>query len=417
MITALPLLVACLLGQGFFSGSEIALVSADRVQLRAEATDGSSGAAIALQLLEHEDRLLATCLVGTNVCVITSTTVVASILWSYGYSSDIAVVLCWVPFALLLGEALPKTVYAHHANLLAPVVAQILSPVQIVLTPLLWVVGGWARVLSFLAGTTEERALTRQEIMMMITETEPEDISADDHRMIQRVFQITEVTVEECMTPLVDVDAIAVESTLQDAGEIAVRNAHTRLPVYEERVDRIIGVVHTQDLLFGNDPASSVRTILRPVKYVPETKRIDELLHEMRREREHFAVIQDEYGGSVGIVTIEDLLEEIIGDIRDERDNEEDEIRRISDHEWRMSARLEIDKLAQAVGAEVPAGDFETVAGWILAETGRIPRTGELVQIGEYRFRIEEATPRALTSLHLTIGAPEPATRRSTAGT
>ncbi len=413
MIATFAALVACLGGQGFFSGSEIALVSADRLTLKSEAEKGSGGAALALRLLEHEDRLLATCLVGTNICVITGTTLIARALHSYGYEGELWVAICWVPFALVLGEALPKTVYSHHATLLAPVVAQILSPIQTLLTPLLWIVSGWARLLSWSAGTTGEHALTRQEILLMITDQEPEDISEDDHRMIQRVFQITEVTVEECMTPLVDVDALPVEATVREAGELAVKNAHSRLPVYEDRIDSIVGVVHSQDLLFGTDPNASVRAVLRPVKYVPETKRIDELLHEMRREREHFAVIQDEYGGSVGIVTIEDLLEEIIGDIRDERDSEEDEIRRLSEREWRVSARLEIDKLAQAVDREVPAGDFETVAGWILSTTGRIPRTGELVRIGEFAFRIEEASPRALTTLHLTLGADAQAPRRA----
>jgi CBS domain containing-hemolysin-like protein len=210
------------------------------------------------------------------------------------------------------------------------------------------------------------------------------------------------------------VDLVAVDAPIREATTAAVRNGHTRIPVYEERVDHIVGVVHAQDLLFGAADDSPARSVLRPVKYVPDQKRVDELLHEMRREREHFAVVVDEYGGSVGIVTIEDLLEEIIGDIRDERDQEGPGLRRIADNEWRVPARVHIDELERAIGRTLPPGDYETIAGMILSETGRIPRTGEIVKVGDLRFRIDESNERAIQTVHVTVPPKEGVVRRKT---
>lgn len=401
-------ITASLLMQGCFSGSEIALVGADRLRLETRAQQGDTGASLALALLSREDRMLATCLIGTNLCVVAGTTAVSYLLWQRGFEQEWLVALCYAPFALMLGEALPKSVFQHHATALAPYVARFVRAAQVLFTPALWLVGAWATLLSRLIGSNRRAGLTRQEILWLLQEPRSASIHPDDQKMIQRVFAITETMVEECMTPLVDVDAVPISASVREAMEVAVRNGHSRLPVYEDRVDHIVGIVHAQDLLFGGDDGrvgldDTVRAVLRPVKYVPDSKRVDELLNEMRREREHFAVVVDEYGGSVGILTIEDLLEEIIGEIRDERDTDEEGIRRVSETEWRLPARVEVEPLEHAIGRELPDGDYETVAGLILQTTGRIPAKGEIVKVGELLFRIEDANERAILTVHLTV--------------
>lgn len=403
-------IAACLFSQAMFSGSEIALVSADRLKLADQAAGGSAGARLALDLIAREERLLGTCLIGTNVSVITATAFTSALLARYGLHGEYLVAAVFVPIALVFGEALPKTVYHHHATLIAPYAARFIAVCQWVFVPALLVVDAWGELLARVFKSRRVRGVTRQEILLLLEDPDHESMEPGEQQMIRRVLEIHEATVGQCMTPLVDVHALGSESTFETAALACVRSGHTRLPVYEDRVDNIIGIVHAQDLLFEvNTELTPIKSVVQTVKYVPESKRVDELLQEMRREREHFAVVVDEYGGSVGIVTAEDLLEQIIGDIRDESDkDEQDGIRRLGEAEWRLSARVEIEQLSTAIGREVPSGDYETIAGLVLSQMGKIPRKGEAVTIGDLTFRVDEATERAIVAIHLTVAPPTP---------
>lgn len=395
----IALIACCLLAQGFFSGSEMALVSADRTRLQARADDGDSGAALALTLLQQEERLLGTCLIGTNIALVTGSTITIHLLLAHHAPEEWIATLLFVPLALTFGEALPKTVYAHHADALAPVLARPLRVLQWAFTPLLVVVSTWSRLLK---RGSAERPIRREDIVELLDE-KTGTIDAEDRRLIQRVFAMTELTVERCMTPLVDVYALAENATVAEAIDVVLSRGHSRLPVYRDRVDNIVGVVNHRDLLYGPEDHESIAGIVQPVRFVPDSKRADELLREMRRDNDHFAVVVDEYGGSVGLVTIEDMLEEIIGDIADERDKAVPAIRRLGEREWRVPARAEIEELEDAIGRKLPDGDYETVAGLILAATGRIPEAGEVIRVGRFTFHIEVASERAIRTVRLTL--------------
>ncbi len=399
-IAGIPLVLACLGLQGFFSGSEIAMVSANRTRLTTRKEEGHRGSAIALDLLEHEELLLGTCLIGTNLCVISGTFLVSSMLHGAGVHSEWVVALAFVPFALILGEALPKTVYQYHANTIAPVVAFPLRALQGLFAPLLWVVTHWAGALRRLTGKAESTALSRAEILDLL---EDPDIDPEETRMIRSIFEITKTPVEEVMTPLIDVHGVASNATVDDAITVALKSGHSRIPVFRERVDNIVGVLHAQDLLFGNRDGQTLEQMVRSVPFVPESKRVDALLNDMRRSPEHFAVVVDEYGGTVGVVTVEDLLEEIVGEIRDERERDEHTIMKIDDKRWRVPARAEVEHLEEVLGRPLPAGDYETVAGMLLEKFGHIPKVGEVVRIDDMIFRVEAASERAIGVVLLTI--------------
>jgi CBS domain containing-hemolysin-like protein len=272
------------------------------------------------------------------------------------------------------------------------------------------VVRAWARAVGAVTGSARRTPISRQEILLLLQtpnsggELGNGELGVEEHQMIRRVFAITERSVKECMTPLVEVDGVPSTAMVRDAVEVAVKNGHSRLPVYEGRIDHIVGVVLARDLLFGTEDRTPIRELLHTARHVPGSKRVDELLQEMRREREPFAVVVDEYGGAVGIITVEDLLEEIIGEIQDERESDELGIRRLSETEWRVPARVEVAALERAIGERLPEGDYETVAGLLLANTGRIPVQGEIVQIGAIRFRIEQSNERALQSVLVRTG-------------
>jgi CBS domain containing-hemolysin-like protein len=198
------------------------------------------------------------------------------------------------------------------------------------------------------------------------------------------------------MTPLVDMVAVSEESLSGEAIELTVQTGYSRLPVYRERIDNIVGRIEARDLLAAPRDDIPVAQLMRPVHFVPESKRIDELFREMRDEADPMRIVVDEYGGSVGVVTLEDLLEEILGDIEDERDHAAPGIRATAPDEWRVPARTELEELEEAIGHSLPPGDYETVAGLLLAALGRIPEPGEKVRVGRHVFYIEAASERAI---------------------
>ncbi|TNE91223.1 MAG: HlyC/CorC family transporter [Deltaproteobacteria bacterium] len=399
----IAIVLACLGLQAFFSGSEMALVSADSLKLSARAKEGNRGAELALSMLEAETRLLGTCLIGTNLSLITGTTVASLVILARPGAQPWLPTAIMVPMLLVFGEALPKTVGNYHGTTLAPYLARPLRIAQLLFTPLLALVTAWDRLLSSVTGVVDSAGVTRQEILLLLDEKSDGPIAEGDVRLIKRIFQITETPVEDVMTPLVQVHALAEDADVAEAVQAFIRTGHSRLPIYRDRVDNLIGVLHHQDVLFG-DADASITDLVREASYVPESKRVDELIREMREIRVHFMVVVDEYGGGVGVITLEDLLEEVVGEIHDERDRDELRIRQLSANSWRMQAQVEIEQLADRIGREVPEGDdYETVAGLLLSHLGRIPEIGEVVDIEGLRFRIEEADARAIRRVHLIV--------------
>lgn len=399
--------VACLLVEAFFSGSEMAMVNADRIKLRSLADAGNTGAARALALLAHEDKLLGTCLIGTNLSTVTGATLVATSIGALDLQLGAAAGLAYVPFTLIFGEALPKSIFQHHADRLAPAIATPLRFAQVVFSPGILIVSAWSRALDRVVGQGNDAPVSREEIVDLLDEAGGGGAIADeDRRLIQRVFEISETPVDEVMTPLVHVEAIADDATIAEASALAIETGHSRLPVYRERIDNLIGVVHVSKLLFATAPDGPLAPLIEPVSYVPTVKRVDHLLAEMRQRREQIAVIVDEYGGSVGIATIEDLLEEIVGEIHDERDEAEPAIQQVGEREWRVPAGAEIEEVADAIGFPLPEGDYETIAGCVLASLGRIPKQGDTAQVGELTIVVEEATERAIVTVRILLPPP-----------
>ena len=246
-----------------------------------------------------------------------------------------------------------------------------------------------------------DRPVTRADIQVLLDATTDPNLTAADKAMIRRVFAFTEAVVEEAMVPLIHVIAVPEETTVADAADQMIKSGHSRLPVYRERVDDITGVVLHQDLMNEKDWTRPVAEIARTPLFIPETKRVDHLLLDLRRARLRMAVAVDEYGGSVGIITVEDLLEEIVGDIEDEMDREKTRVRRVGEREWLAVGHAEREHLESKVGLDLPDGDFETVAGFILTQTGRIPKAGEQVEAQGHLLTVNKANDRAIQEVHI----------------
>ncbi len=398
--TVLILLIVALLPvSGFFSGAEIAMVSADRMKLRADAEQGKRGAILALQMLQQPTRMLGTCLVGTNLAAISIATLGTQLVLTTTDVHPSLAFLLVVPFTLTFGEMIPKAVYQHHADTLVPYAVYPLRFLSLVLSPVLWVFDQVARLAG--GANHSERPVTRADIQVLLDATDDPNLTAADKAMIRRVFEFTEAVVEEAMVPLIHVVAVPEDISIAEAAERMIKSGHSRLPLYRERVDDITGVVLHQDLMRETEWSRPVSEIARTPLFVPESKRVDHLLLDLRRARLRMAVAVDEYGGSVGIITVEDLLEEIVGEIEDEMDREKTRVRRVGEREWLAVGHAEREHLEEKVGLVLPDGDFETIAGFILTQTGRIPKAGEQVEEQGHLLTVNKANDRAIKEVHV----------------
>lgn len=385
--------------EGFFSGSEIALVSADRMQLRDQAGQGKLGARLAIKLLDKPAWALGTCLVGTNLSAISASTLVAGLVTSRLGLPAAAAAAFVVPLTLTFGEMVPKALYQHHANVLAPLVSLLLYPLSVVLRPALWVLD---RISHLLGGAAHgAKGISRRELQLLLEGGKSRDLSPEDRKLLSRVLAFNEGTVEDAMVPLIEVMALAEGATINDAARRMTESGHSRLPVYRDRIDSILGIVLHQDIIAAPDWTQPISTLVRAPMFVPETKRIDQLLVEMRRLKQRMAVAIDEYGGAVGIITIEDVLEELVGEIEDESDRPDALVRRVGEREWLASGRAEREHLETSAGLTLPEGGFETLAGYVLAVLGRVPAAGEQLTVGRFTLTIMKASDRAITEVRL----------------
>ncbi len=409
LLCLLMLAVLCL--QAFFSGSEIAMISASPVKLQSLEESGHVGAARARKLLASEDTLLGTCLIGTNLCLVSNSALAVRLGSELGVINPLWVTLLLTPVLLIFGEALPKTILQHHADRLAPVLSLPIRLFQLLFLPLLALVSGWNVLLSlFTPGERAQLKITRNDLVVLLEEGQQSPIPDEDIRIIVGVLSFSERTVEEVMTPLVRVEAFHANLSVAAARRAVQQSSHSRFPLFLRRIDHLLGFVHHSNLLFTEDDALPLRELMEPVRFVPGMKKAEALFREMRELGEQMAVVVDEYGGCVGIITREDLLEELVGEIEDEHDIQKVGVVRMEDGTLSIPGRTEWDILPDEIDLADYADEVETVAGVILSVLQRLPVQGETCAVGPHRFRIEECTDRSITRvrwLHKVEAEPE----------
>ncbi|PSR34937.1 MAG: hypothetical protein C7B46_03215 [Sulfobacillus benefaciens] len=387
-----------------YSMAETAMMALSRGKVRQLAEEGVSKASWLERLIREPNRLLSTVLVGNNLTNIVASTVAAGLFIAYFGSSGITIsTIVMTLVILLVAEITPKTFAAHNpervALRLAPfleVSARIFYPIVRVLT---WIGVGFIRLLG---GRAEGgRIITEEEIRTMVEVGEEEGLlEAEEREMIQGIFDLGDTVVREVMVPRIDVQALPATATLGEAWDAVIQWGHSRLPVYRVTIDDVIGVIYARDILLyikERPHETPIQDLVRPVQYVPETKKVDELLTDFRRRRSHIAVVLDEYGGTAGIVTIEDLLEEIVGEIQDEYDTEEVAIRRIDENTIDVEGLASLDEINELFGVDLPHEDFDTVGGLILHLLGRAPVEAEVVTLDGLEFTVTKVTGRRVT--------------------
>lgn len=407
------LLVAVFVGlEGFFSGSEIAVISANRIRLRHRADHGDRRAQNLLDLLEVPEQLLATTLVGTNVSVVVATTLATvALIRLFGGAGELYALLLMWPLALVFGEIVPKTIFQENADRLALRVIRPLRWAMVAFRPISTVVGGVARLLVARKEHARSPFVTKEEIESLVHSAERGvDLEVGERLMIRRIFEFGDTPVKEVMVPLVNLVAVPADATPERVIDKVVTSGFSRIPVYRDEIYDIIGLINAFDLLILPENVSTIEDIIMPVHYVPEAKRKDDLLRELQQEKVHMAVVVDEYGGAVGIATVEDLFEEIVGEIHDEYDASQAWYKELPDGSYMVDARMELDHLEEEIGLALPLGDYETLGGFLLTHLETIPRTGQAVEVRGARLEVKEADDRSVKSVLVEIIEPPPAT-------
>ncbi len=416
---SLAVVVAAVLASAFFSAAEMAFIAANRVRLRHMAEQGVRIARGYMEAFQHPERLLSAAMMGVTIAHVSASALTTAFLlrWlgeggPFWATAPFWATVILTPIMLVFGEILPKALTQQRATGVALWTFDPLRGAAWLLTPLLWVahpiVGA---ILRGLGRRERHDPFVSRDDLRLLFQVEPDgptDVREEEREMIEGIFDLGETAVREVMVPLVDVVAIPQEATVVEAAARLQASGHSRLPVYRERIDNVIGIVTVLDILQRGAEEETVQALLRPAPYVPETKRIDELLREMQRQRIQLAVVVDEYGGSEGIVTVQDIVEEIVGEIEDAPERRPSPLTPLPDGSYLVPARMNIDELNEALEWDLPKKDYETVAGLILSVLGRIPRPGEQITVDRFELTVVDADERRILKAKVKARPPAP---------
>lgn len=368
----------------FFSSSETALTTVNRHRLRAAADGGNVRASLVLSILEDQPKMLTAILIGNNIVNLSAsalTTVLASKLGGRGSIAIATGVLTFL--VLLFGEITPKTLATIHAEKLSLRYAPVIQMIMTLLTPLIVLVNSLSRlVLKLRRVNPDERPdnMTEDELRTIVEVSHEEGvIESDEKKMINNVFDLGDSQARDVMVPRVDVVFVDINAGYEEVLEIFRDNRFTRIPVYEESPDNVIGIINMKDLvLYRQDKEFRIRDFLREAFFTHEFKSTTELFHEMRRERVTMSIVLDEYGSTVGIITMEDIVEEIVGEIRDEFDEEElEDLKKAGDGEYLVAGSYKLDDLNDALGTELISEDYDSIGGYLVGLLDHFPDPGE----------------------------------------
>ncbi|OLC00336.1 MAG: HlyC/CorC family transporter [Chloroflexi bacterium] len=423
-LVELIVLIVCFFIAALASGTETALTSVGRLRVRFLAEQGSEAAVILQRLRADPNRFLSTVLFTNTLALIVASTATAlmsdSILtragvpdaWRLWLTLFVSLLLSVV--LLIVAEVTPKTLAIAHAERWALAAAGPVDRVAIFLSPILWAVTIISRGIT---GGRGGRApyLTEEELLTVLHVSEEQGvIEEQEHQMIHGIIEIGDKTVRELMIPRTDIVAIDRDVQLREIVKLFKQYRHTRMPVYENDIDHVIGLIHTKDLLLFYTLSSSekfdIDQMLRPIEFTPEQKKVDELLNEMRLKKQHMEIVVDEYGGTAGLVTLEDLLEEIVGEIRDEYDTaEQDLLQLTSDHEARVDAGFPLEELNERLHLNIEeSGDYDSVGGYVHAMLGKIAEAGDSFQSGRAKWIVEKVKGRRIETVRLVSEEPWP---------
>ena len=401
------IVASCIFGEAFFAASELSIVSSNEFALRKRPERQRCGKRV-LWFRDHPDRLFGTTLLGTNLSTVTGSTVASlTLLQIDPERGEWWAMLLMAPLVLIGGEIIPKSIAQARALELS----QFLSAAQICeympesadyFRPSIHNI--FVSSLGIDPSDNDSVASREDLVLVMQATDDPGEIEDEEREMITRIFAFSELSARDCLVPLAEMVGIDKHTSVSEAVGMIMDNGYSRLPVFESRIDNVVGILHHLDLLTARNPDLPVGQLMRPAYFVPETQEIDELLVVLKREAASAAIVVDEFGGAVGLITLEDIIEEIVGEIHDEFDSTTGLWRAVNDG-FLIDARASVEQLNQDLSMNIPnASNYETIAGFVLAQLRHIPRIGEAVVIDEnHRLVVTQASPRAIQQVKIYV--------------
>lgn len=398
----------CVLITAFFTAAETALISSDKVFLSKRRKEGNKSAALALKQLENVDYLLSNTQFGANLFIATATTLASLFVKKTAVDDSVWIFAVFAPLVLIFSDSLPKVIGRTFAERLALLSAMPLFLFSKSLGPVLLLISFYTTRLSKFVGLGRQDSLsrrkkTREELQALVSESDSEsEIRLGHKRMIKKILDFSQQNVKKVMLPLVNVDAVDKNATVQEAIDLFETLRHSRLPVYDERIDNIVGILHFPDMFRCRFPdEEKVHRYMRPALFVPEMQQLETLTKEMQNAE--MAVVVDEYGGAVGIVTKEDVLEEIVGDISDEWDESSLGIMEISTDSFLVDVTTPIEQINERLKIHVPKGEYETLSGFLLLQFNRIPEEGDELYYANFKVKVHRANERAIETVIIQV--------------
>ena len=404
LIIALVFLVAC---SAFFSASETAFSSLNQIRLKSRAEDGDASAARVLAMAEKYDKLLSTILIGNNIVNIAAASI-GTILFTRALGAERGATMSTIVLTivvLIFGEVTPKSLAKEMPETVATAVSPMLNLLMVLFTPLTWLFSQWKRLLGHFVHSTEEDTITEGELMTMVSEAENDgELTDRESELIRSAIEFDDVEVEEILTPRVDVVAVEDNTSLDEVAQTFAESGYSRLPVYHDTTDNIIGVVHEKDFYLARlKKETSLEELVKPTLYTTGSTQISQLLRTLREQHHHLAVVVDEYGGTEGIITLEDILEELVGEIWDEHDEATEDFHKQSDGSWIVLGSASVDDLYEMLGLpEDEDIDSNTVNGLVQEKTCHLPKVGDRFTLGSYDGVVTRTAKRRVTEVRLT---------------
>lgn len=395
----------------FFSASETAFSSLNQIRLKSRAEDGDSSAARVLAMAEQYDKLLSTILIGNNIVNIAAASI-GTILFTQMLGAERGATVSTIVLTiivLIFGEVTPKSLAKEMPEKVATAVSPFLVLLMTLMTPLTWLFTQWKKLLGHFVHSGEADTITEGELMTMVSEAENDgELTDRESELIRSAIEFDDVEVEEILTPRVDVVAVEDDIPLEELAQTFAESGYSRLPVYHGTIDNIIGVVHEKDFYIARlKKATKIDDLVVPTLYTTGSTQISQLLRTLREQHHHLAVVVDEYGGTEGIITLEDILEELVGEIWDEHDEVTEDFRKQSDGSWLVSGSASVDDLYEELDLpEEEDIDSNTVNGLVQEKTCHLPKVGDRFTLGEYDGVVTRTAKRRVTEVRLTPAAP-----------
>ena len=403
------IIVILLILSALFSASETALSSVNKVRLRSYADDGSKRAKMAIKLTDNFDKTLTTILIGNNVVNLASTTVATVMITvRFGAKYVAASTAVMTVLVIIFGEIIPKNIANEFSEKVSMFIAYPLYGLLVVLTPLVWLLIKLKNlVIKLCGGSDDSPTMTEEELKYIIDEIEDEGVlDENESDLVKSALEFSDITISEILIPRVNISAVEIDQTPEEIKDAFITSHFSRLPVYEKTIDSIVGIIHEKNFfdMYLNG-RRDIREIIQKPLYIFELTTISDIMQQMQREKTHMAVVVDQYGGTQGIVTMEDIIEELVGEIYDETDEEDTSFVKLGEDEYEVSADLSIRDFLDNIGLspDVIETDCNSIGGLVMENLDHIPDPGEEASCGRFRFKVVSVDEQRIQRVHISV--------------